>query len=241
MRDYLSILDSKRFGFKIAKLPSDINHIEDIINDLKKVDIRLAIIRVHQDNTELINRLEDVGFRIKDSQVVFNRTLLNNIILPLRNEIEYISYDDKILKRLIDITKNSFYNYGHYFADVKLNKEKCLEIYCDWIKNCCKDKKFADTVLIAKIDNSIAGYLALKIHHKNKMSYVAGVIGAVAPEWRGEGIFKEINIKSIYWAKENSGFRIENNVLTTNLSVIKTYIGLDYYIIKSEITMHLWV
>ena len=82
-----------------------------------------------------------------------------------------------------------------------------------------------------------------KIGYRNSIGqncYIAGVIGAVAPEYRKMGVFKEINIESLYLAKRLGITRVENNVLVTNYPVMKTYTSLKYTIIRSELTLHYW-
>ena len=72
------------------------------------------------------------------------------------------------------------------------------------------------------------------------MKYVAGLIGAVATDYRKLGVFQAINIESLYLAASLGVNRVENNVLITNIPVMKTYTSLCYNIIRSEITMLFW-
>ncbi|GEM_PF-1217958 len=241
MNNYISLLDSERFGFLVAKFSNTIQNPEQIVNELKNLSTKLIIARVDFNNLKLINQLEKIGFEYKDAQLTFSFDLKKEI--PTHSphkDFKFTSYRSDHFNQIIEMTKKSFNNYGHYFADEKLNKQKCLDIYIDWITRCCTNIDVADNIIVAEIENTAVGYLALKTYITHHEKYIAGVIGAVSPEFRKLGIFQKINIESMHLAKKLGANRVENNVLVTNFPVINTYTNLSYNIIKSEITMHYW-
>ena len=71
INQYESYIDTKRFGFKTAKINNAENLTLDTFNLLKKNDFKFIISRVPSENIELINFLEDNGFRIKDIQLTY--------------------------------------------------------------------------------------------------------------------------------------------------------------------------
>lgn len=240
MKDLISRLDSERFGFPVAKFSNNIENPDLAIKELKKLSTKLIIARIDFKNIKLINKLEKIGFSYKDAQVTFSFDLHNRMPTQAENNFIIKAYDNRHYPQIVEMTKLSFANYGHYFADDNLDKEKCLEIYVDWIHRCCENKELADNILVAEKDDNAIGYLALKTYSTEKELFLAGVIGAVAPEFRRLGVFQAINIESLYLAKNLGVDRIENNVLVTNFPVMKTYTSLSYNVIRSEITMHYW-
>lgn len=240
MNNLISKLDTDRFGFQIAKITDTVENPEMIIYELKKINVKMIIARVNLCNMKLINQLERLGFDYKDAQITFSYDLKKELPQPRKNEFSLTRLKSEHLACLIEMTKDSFTGYGHYFADERLDKMKCLEIYMDWIKRCCDNKSVADEVIVAEKNNIAIGYLAIKKYDSGSQQFYAGVIGAVAPEFRKYGVFQAINIESLYYAKKMGAQRFENNVLVTNFPVMKTYTSMAYQIIRSEITMHYW-
>ena len=237
----ISKIDSDRFGFMVAKLTPDISDVKTIIESLKKKSVRLVIARVPLTNVPLINKLEVEGFQYKDSQLTYNYCL--DRILPDRDckELIITDYMPAHYDQIMSLTEKSFSNYGHYFADDRIDKSKCRLIYMDWIDRCCTSKHVSDFFLVAEYNSKVAGYLALKTENEVEGNFGRGVIGAVSPDFRGKGVFKEINIESLHRGRTMGLTRVENNVLTTNYPVIRTYSSLSYYVIASSITMHCWL
>lgn len=238
---YISQLDSKRFGFNIAKLNFFSTDIKSLLSELRELDVKMIISRIDAMNLTVLNNLERNGFLIKDVQLIYNLKLSDYIIPRNDNRGDFIlrDYCDKDLSQMVEVTKNSFDNYGHYFNDELLDRDKCLEVYSDWITNCCIDSNFADKIIVAEKDNKIAGYLVFK-HYLNE-NYSFAMLGAVNPEFRKLGVFKAINLEGIKFAKENGIQNVRTNVLNTNYQVNGTYIDLGFKLIKSEITMHCWI
>jgi len=240
IENYFSKLDTDRFGFRVAKISNNIENPDLIVKELKEISTKLIIARVDFKNIKLINQLEKIGFLYKDAQMTFNFDLQKGLPIHSQNEFILTAYNSRHFTQIMEMTKSSFNNYGHYFADEKLNRNKCLAVYIDWITRCCENTEVADNIVIAEKNDLAIGYLALKTYDNKSERYVAGVIGAVAPEYRKMGVFQAINIESILLAKKLGVDRIENNVLVTNYPVMKSYTSLSYNIIRSEITMHYW-
>ena len=145
------------------------------------------------------------------------------------------------MEGIIKIAAESFNQYGHYSNNEKTKLMGTGAIYEDWARRSCLNKDFADHIIVAELEGSIAGFLTLKIYQTGEDKYAAGVMGAVAQVYRKHGIFRGINVASMHWAREKLLSRIETNVLVTNFPVNKTYISLGFNIIRSESTLHCWL
>ncbi|MDP3115388.1 MAG: hypothetical protein Q8M98_11565 [Candidatus Cloacimonadaceae bacterium] len=241
MNSYYSKIDSERFGFKIAKFGNDVDNAIDVVDELKRDGFRLIIARTEFTNLSLINTLEKIGFVYKDAQLTFGYDMKRELPLRLTSTVMMHPYRDAFQDRLIQITENSFQEYGHYFADERLDRHSCRQIYIDWVYRCCTDKLVSDHMIVAVLDEEPIGYLALKTVKENEQFHLAGIIGAVSSKHRHLGVFRMINIESLYLSNSLGAAHYEGNVHLTNFPVMKTYTSLSYRIIRSEITLHLWL
>jgi len=240
LNKYISALDTERFGFTVAKLPGTGENVDKILEDLRGVNTKLVIIRIDLADLALLNKLERSGFETKDVQLTYNFDLAKEIPAHKPSGFTLRAFRPEDIPQITAIAETSFNNYGHYFADEKLDRKKCFDIYADWTQRSCVDKAIADEIIVAEQSGKLLGFLSLKIKEEGKGSYAAGVIGAIDPVWRKGGVFRAINIESLNWAKKLGLTRVENNVLAVNYPVNGTYISLNYKIIRSEITLHYW-
>lgn len=243
---YISKLDCERFGFKIAKLTNITNYNKELLNklliELKNKNVNLVISRVNTNNFKLINNMENIGFKLKDIQLKY-KLFLKDII-----KFENIEETTKIrkfklsdLNRVEEIAGECFSNYGHYFEDEKLKKEDSLNVYKDWsVRACCK-KEIADIVYIAEFENNLLGYIAMKTEESENKKYGYCVIGGVAKEARGKGIYTSLIKKTLNWGLENNLQWEEHNILINNYSVNKVLSNIGFRAKESFVTMHLWL
>ena len=86
MTDYISDLDTQRFGFKIARLENFNGNPRMIIEDFKKQGVKLVIARISTADISTINTLEDMGFEYKDIQLKYSISLVNRSQQKLNKE-----------------------------------------------------------------------------------------------------------------------------------------------------------
>ena len=203
IKDYLSELDTERFGFKIAKIHRFDFELSEIIQFLKSKKIKLIITKVCAEDLEMINKLETYNFIIKDIQVTYRYDLKNyHPSFTWRNS-DFILRDieAKDIYRLEKIAMESFKNYGHYAADKRLDNYKSNEIYKDWIRRSYEDKTVADKIIVAEHAGAAVGFLSFKIFTGDG-KYAAGGLGAVASEYRNRDVFRMINVAGLNWGTE---------------------------------------
>lgn len=237
--EYHSALDTERFGFKIAKVNSFDFKVNDIVSELKLNGYRLILSKVNSSNIHLINELEKNGFELKDIQLTYSYDLSDPIPLTLAEGVTIRTAEPSDQEALYNISIKSFNNYGHYSADLKLDQNKCREIYGDWIVRSF-DKKVADNIFVAVVNNQPVGFLSHKIY-ANEHRYAVGGIGAVDQEFRSKDIFKSIIVSGINWAILNNCKWVEHNILVTNYAVNRSFSRLGFKASNSYITFHKWL
>lgn len=241
--NYISKIDTERFGFKIAKFDNAESLTLRTLNDVKNQGVKLIISRVNAKNVDDINKLENIGFQIKDIQTIYRYFLCDiNFKEYTKNQsltVRCLKIED--INILISISEEAFKGYGHYFADRILNPDKCIEIYKDWTLRSCTNKKVADKVFVAEIDNQIAGFLSFKILDSSEGKYAAGGIGAVKKEFRNQDVFRGLARYGLLWGQRLNLVWEEHNVLITNFSVNNSFSQIGFKVFKSFITLHKWL
>lgn len=238
---YISPLDTKRFGMRIAKVNQFEDNPEFLISQLKENGVKLVISKINAANIKLLNQLENIGFRIKDSQLTYSYSLTN-----FNPQLESVFTDDVIVRNyqpsdeteLSKILLESFDGYGHYHASDVLDKTKCADIYRDWGIRGCKDKQVADIVIVAEYENKPVGMLSFKKTVSESETYAAGGVGAVSKDLRGKNIFKMLTVKGLLWGIENNCAREEHNVLTTNFAVNSSFSSIGFKVSNAFFTLH---
>lgn len=236
-----SELDTKRFGFKVGRT----NGAElkaASLEEFKGQGYKLIFARVDLEDIHLVNSLEDRGFRIKDTQLTFKHQLSSlQSIKRFTSTVDVRQFKTSDTSHLVQIAKDSFNNYGHYFRNSRLDKRKCLEVYTDWAFNICTDRGFADTILIASENDIPVGFLSLRIMEHEGSKYSAGGMLAVNPQNRGQNIGPILLKAGLDWTREMELEWCEHNVLVSNLPVNRAMLKLGFKPFKPVITMHCWL
>ena len=243
MTNFISPLDSLRFGYTIAKV-NEASHFreKDFLTSLKEQGVQLIISRIDSTLTEDINLLEDIGFRVKDMQVTYSFDLTRQQINPANADPAVLLREagENDIPALSLIAAESFDNYGHYFANARLDKTRCREIYPDWLRRSILDRQVADKVFVAEYNRQPAGFLSFKVHETGGSKYAAGVQGAVAQQFRGHHIFSALTVKGLLWGKETGLAREEHNVHTVNYPVNRVFSKLGFSPARAFTTLHYW-
>jgi hypothetical protein len=164
-----------------------------------------------------------------------------NLECVFNNKVQIVNYAPEHKQQIIEITKEAFDGYGHYFADDRLSSENCLAVYTDWAEKCCEDNTLCDVIFVAKINDIVVSYSCFKCEMDEKGRYASAVIGAVSKKYRESGVFKMIIAKGIEWGLKNNLEWFSYNVLTYNYAINNLLIKLNAKIVDTSATFHLWL
>lgn len=240
---HISQLDVERFGFQVAKIDCHtLDQTQAILNQLDQSAVKLIIARAKSHAFPVINFLEKNGFRLKDSQVTYRYEMkkINGQQYDLPKNVMIRDHIASDVEHLVEMSKESFQGYGHYFANERLCKQTCAEIYPDWARRSCTDKQYADKIFVAEMDGMSVGFLSFKLQETNGLRYAKGGMGAVAKEYRKFGIFQALVKAGLMWGKEINLEWEEHNVLCTNFPVNRSFSSLGFTIADAFMTLHCW-
>ena len=131
--------------------------------------------------------MEDWGYRVKDVQLTYKFDLHKNEIHDQYDNPELTAREVKKsdIERLQLIAEDYFWNYGHYFADPKLDKQRALDLYNDWTARSFYEKEQNDVFFGAEIQDRILGFLNFR-KDKRELGYLGKVNGVVRPKLNWE-------------------------------------------------------
>ena len=244
-KDIESKLDTERFGFKVGKIDGEFfkTHKIQILDILAKEDFKLIISRVDMNDVDLINDLERLGFRYKDSQITYKYDLnqFKSSVPHISFKYEIRDFKESDIDILVKLAGDSFDGYGHYFANKQLDPIKCREVYEDWAYNTCTNSNVADKIIVAHDNDKPIGYLSFKIYESDGKKYAAGGMGAVDKNYRGNNIFPAIISAGLQWGKDIELDWEEHNVIVNNFPVNRSMNKLGFKPNNPVITMHKWL
>jgi GNAT superfamily N-acetyltransferase len=240
VNQYVSVFDTRRFGIKVAKLDRVDEETPAVVAALADEGTKLVIARISAADVAGINRLEAIGFRLKDFQVL-QRFDLREPFKRRPSAVVVRDLDRGQVEDVVKVAAASFAGYGHYAADDRLNREQCRDGYTDWVRRSCEDRTVADKVIVADLDGTVVGFLTLKLFESGGQKFAAGGIGAVAPAYRGHGVFSSIVVHGLEWGKNVGLDWEEHGALITNYSVNRVFSHIGFKIVDASVTLHAWL
>lgn len=241
---FISQLDSKRFGFPIAR----INEWEGLdplsfCDELKENGVKLIISRIDAREESLIDKLKEIGFEVMDTIIHYRRDL------PKATVTEAFKKDGISMRiaELPDIPSlrsiaGSSLRGGHYFADKRLEKVKSIEIYEDWISRSVTDPNVADRVYIAEKDGVIIGFATFSLETDDDLPGLWAGIGAVHSGYRNLGVCRSMLQFGINdYIAENKYHFFGSAVSENNPSVNKVFQDIGCKADDKYYSLHCWL
>lgn len=200
---YNSSKDSKRFGLNIHRQA----FLEDVdatklMTYILENDVDTAIIRIPSIKLSSLNTLERTGmpYFIADTLAYYHYDLMTNPLKELGNqdlEFEKASFEHhEIINKLVRATFGDYVN--HYRVSPFFDNEHVTEGYQDWMRSYAEDHPERICWLIKKGGQ----YVAFATFNFQRTGKVKGILYGVLPEYRKQGIFRDIIRHAQRYAKE---------------------------------------
>jgi dTDP-4-amino-4,6-dideoxy-D-galactose acyltransferase len=228
--------DTEFFGFPVASCELKEEDKIDFIRDSAINDgINLLYVVVPDCYyPHLYKQLEKLRAVKQDEKTTYIKRDIRYTELPIGVQIE--EYQNGIPTPEMYELAIASGEYSRFHLDTRISENKFQEMYRLWIENSTK-KQIADTVLVARIENTIVGLVTLKF--KEKIGQI-GII-AVASTVRGMGIGKQL-----MRAAENCCFQngMDHMLVVTqafNESACRLYDKAGFVVFKTEHIYHWWL
>ena len=184
--------------------------ISELMQTVGKRGTQCTVSRVQSSELAAIHAFEQSGFLLVDTLLDFvfdfSRTPIEEITFPKRDgqlKIRHANAAD--LPALIDINEKSFSDYfGRYHADPQMPAGTATRIYTEWIRAAFQG--WADWILVAELDDKIAGYglwrKALRNEERNSVSVAHYDLAAIDPKSRGRGLWTALMLDGMWIARD---------------------------------------
>lgn len=205
--------DSKFWNIDIFNMNQEYNFLA--LNKLNKEKHSPFLIQslIDINEVEIINQLEDRGFRYIETKINFKKKVKEVVEI---NEENYKCVLYKDIKRYKNIFGQLYYEFSRYniFEFKKVN-----EFYYTWVVNSIEGK-MDDKCIGYYINGDLSGFITYRIRN-NKL--IIGLIG-VFPDFQNRGIGQKLLDKVTNETFENNYNIINISTQGTNYNAINAYI-----------------
>lgn len=241
MMSYISELDTKRFGFPIAKLfHANKEKINAMLKDIDPTVVKMIILRVGSNDLDAVHIAEENGFKLMDTLVRYRLDLKDMKDFPEldpRSQVRPVKTDD--IPTLMEIAREGFTSYyGHYHTDPKLPSDKCTEIYIDWIRRSIDTPGVANQVFVGVVDGQVVGFSTAVITNEKVGEFA---LAAVSEKTRGAGVYSNFVRNLIKYFTQNGCVAFEVDTQINNIFVQRAWANMGLRMFKSEYTLHKWL
>ena len=253
--------DSKHFGCKMLELKffipaADASFqetsliIEKLLEDWKEFDQVTA--RINAFDILSAQVVESMGFSLMDTNVRYGIDLRRTLIRKFEGsniQVDGVSYEIVPLPcRISGLSEIAEVSWSksrmipdRFHADGHLPTKLADSVYTDWLENTLMGK-FADKMIVARIQGKIIGFLALNAHFDSVGNTCIGQIGlgAVDPSMRGKTVYSNMVSLGLRILKEKVGI-VETGTQLSNYGSQRAWIRSGLKPVSATYSFHRWL
>lgn len=216
--------------------------LQGVSDFAKRNNIQHISIKADTDDNLLIIELQRAGFYIADCLITYiNEINVKQPDIPSLFNIREYRRDDK--ERIIEISQEAYKNYsGRFNTDPHIPRDKGLEFYIEWTKNCCNGS-MADVMLVAERKGKVIGFICHKLNEilnglSGKIKYGGHGLSAASKE--GKGAYVSL-VAALVKHSVAASTIVDYDTQINNFDVIRIWnkLGLSY--VRSKYTFHKWL
>lgn len=208
------------------------------LRECQERDVDFLTARVSADDLPTIHALEDAGFHLMDQIVYYRAKLSRKKTEKFADNLTVREALSKDMEEISNISYTAFREYfSHYHADPRLDKEKVGEGYAEWACSYVKLNSLNSTVLIAEKASEMAGFAAVQVVAERAGD---GILFAVRPSIRGQGVFQELLLASMNWLRHRGCREMTYSTQINNYVVQRTLVRWGFRLERACYTFHKW-
>lgn len=233
--------DTKFFGFRIAKVDvKDLTEETSVSIDrwCEENRIRCLYFLTDINNQESIIMAGVNDYLMVDVRLTYeleNALYPSNSVTGVENHFSHrdAALDD--VSELEEIAACSF-SATRFYSDPHFSDKQSSSLYETWIKKSVKG--YSDKVLIASVDEHIAGFITCDLDESDNTGKIGLV--AVAPEFRGQKVGERLVNHACDWFIRNRASRIQVVTQGRNIAAQRLYQKCGFLIRVSQFWFHKW-
>lgn len=194
-------------------------------------------VRVPSSWFAVANVLSKIGFLYTDGLLLFSIDLNKSKVKSDCEMVRIASQSD--LNSCVNLAKNSF-RQTRFHSDPSISYTEAESIYEQWVRNSFSTA--ADSVVIAEINQQIAGFVTCKHQHDTyeitgKRFGTIGLV-ATAEKFRGQGVGKIVTFGALDWFVSQGIDLVEVGTQISNMPASRLYEACGFKLTSTSLTFH---
>jgi len=222
--------------------------LDEVLQHAASRGIHLLTCKVQPLQFAAIHALERRGFLLMDTLLDFlfdfSRTPFERINPPQRLDGLHVRLaNPEDLPELLALTEIAFAkHFGRYNADPKMPAGTGTKVYQEWVRSSFSGA--ADWILIAEIEDKIAGYSVWKkasaLETKHSFDIAHCNLAAIHPDFYGQGVFTALILEGMRMAESFSKY-LDGPAHINNYPVHRAWLKLGWKITGARHSFHKWL
>lgn len=197
------------------------------------------------DDLPLIHVLEDVGYRVMESQVLWLFDLNRQPLPPLTSTAVIRAHCPEDTEAIIDLARRVYTPIPDRFhADPHLPDAACDALYAAWMRNSCRGEA-ADYIAVVDMEGAVAGYGSLRYlgdqDGRCNVRIAQFLLGALDPAYRRQGAHDDMMIHMLAWLKEQGTDVAYVGTQTNNIAAQAGMVRQGWRPVRGGLSLHVWL
>jgi dTDP-4-amino-4,6-dideoxy-D-galactose acyltransferase len=196
----------------------------------------LVTTRIPADDTELLQALEDHGFRVVVPMVTLGKTIeKSKFTFPRGTSISALRPED--IDQIERIAATAFL-WGRFSADPLVPAGAAEKVHRTWARNCCLGTH-AKHVLVARKGREVLGFIALKFQKAGAIEVGSIELIATSEASRGMGIGRALVQAGCNWLS-TSVVQVVVRTELPNVSALRMYEAQGFRVLNGSLYLSHW-
>lgn len=232
------IVDRKNNEFEQLNLVN--NLVTSFLEACKSENVKFIVAKLPSLDLVSIHVLESKGFRFIESWIYnsFDLRKVLKITITGKLSLRFATLED--LNFMLEYSKNAF-STQRFHADYFIPNDKAESLYHKWIKTSFEDPQHK--IIVADYNSIPAAFMIYYISDQSEildLKFAMWKMALINPDLKGLGLGTRFFSSLIYYHKEEGLDFIDSGVSLRNIISLNTHNKVNFKIISTLATFHLW-